>query len=80
MTMDRENFVKLIQNAGKLISEHADVIVSDYQRLEAITITVNASVYNAIPSVEVNKTYVFPEAIKGVKFYSGDAEKPKVDG
>ena len=34
MTMDRENFVKLIQNAGKLISEQADVIVSDYQRLD----------------------------------------------
>ena len=68
MTINRENMVKLVENAGKYMQENANEIIPQDVKLTELTITIQLSVDYRVPKVTVNSEYTPVEILRGVKF------------
>ena len=68
MRIDRENRVKVLQNLGQYLIDHADELVPEDINRRACkqTFTIEMDVEVEIPRVEVNTEYIASETLVGV--------------
>lgn len=70
MRITRENRVKMLQNVGQYLIDHAnDIVPEDFGRGAARQVfTVDFSTEISIPAVSVNTEYIATETLSGVEW------------
>ena len=60
--------VQIVEQFGRYVTEHADELVGEYDRLTEYDITLHCAVELEIPSYTVSKRSHCTEALKGIRF------------